>query len=312
MDRHPGRLNPTGGYGARLMNKFAHPGVFLLSGIIQSLSPVGNTSRRATCEPWKEVKMTRNKVVVRVWVLCLSLLLLPGMVGCGAISNLIATPTPIPRKVRVIEYPPLDWAINTQVFSDVGCLGKLQESCTELIALGCDEIRGPRFHLGGLQPPYAIMECIHESGEPPNREYFKQQSGLDTRYRSYVIYQDGKYRLIIKQSEFKGIFVPVESTDEAISYAMAMTSLSARYDIDPNANVEYLVDVIEETHAKETSDGYLVYLFDWDHKMGCDIHSFYAVKVLVMRDGEAHEVERQEIYRSYSCFDFGVLTLDEN
>ena len=221
--------------------------------------------------------------------------------------------SPLPsQKVSVIEYPPLDWAINAQRLGDVGCVGKVQESCTELIALGCDEIRGPRFYLGGLQPPYAVMECIHESSEPPNREYFRQQPGLDTRYRSYAIFQDGKYRLIIKKSEFKASFAPVESTDEAISYAMAMTSLSARYDIDPNANVDYLVDVIEETHAEETSDGYLVHLFDWDHKMGCDIHSFYAVKVLVTRDGEVHEVKRQEIYRSYSCFDFGALTLDEN
>ena len=217
-----------------------------------------------------------------------------------------------PPKVNVIEYPPLDWSTNTQIFAEIGCVGQLPESCTELIALGCDEIRGPRFHLGGLQPPYAVMECIHGSDEPPDREYFRQQPGLDTRYRSYVIFQDGKYRLIINKSEFKDIFAPVESTDEALSYAMAMTSLEARFDIDPNANIDYLVDVIEETHAEETSDGYPVHLFDWDHKMGCDIHPFYAVKVLVTRDGEVHEAERQEIYRSYSCFDFGALTLDEN
>jgi hypothetical protein len=155
-------------------------------------------------------------------------------------------------KVNVIEYPPLDWATNMQLFAEIGCVGKLPESCTELIALGCDEIRGPRFHLGGLQPPYAVMECIHGSDEPPDREYFRQPPGLDTRYRSYVIFQDGKYRLIIDKSEFKDIFAPVESTDEALSYAMAMTSLEARFDIDPNANIDYLVDMIEETHAEET------------------------------------------------------------
>lgn len=216
------------------------------------------------------------------------------------------------QEVSVIEYPPLDWAINGQRLEDVGCVGKLQESCPELVALGCDEITGPRFYLGGLQPPYAVMQCIHEGGEPPSREYFRQPPGLDTRYRSYVIFQDGQFRLMIKQSEFKAIFAPVESADEAISYAMAMTSLSARYDIDPNANVDYLVDVIEETHAEETPDGYLVYLFDSDRKMGCDTHSCYAVKVLVTRDGAVHEAERREIYRSYACFDFGALTLDED
>jgi hypothetical protein len=216
------------------------------------------------------------------------------------------------QKVGVIEYPPFDRTIHTQGFEETGCAGKLHESCAELVALGCDEIVAPRFHLGGLQPAYAIMECIHENGEPPHREYFKQQSGLDARYRSYVIFQDGEYGLIIKKSEFKEIFAPVESTDEAISYAMAMTSLQARFDIDPNANVDYLVDEIQETHAEETPDGYLVYLFDWDHRMGCDTHSFHAVKILVRRDGDVHEVERQEIYTSYSCFDYGTLTLDED
>jgi len=193
----------------------------------------------------------------------------------------------------------------------MGCEGQLKESCTDLIALGCDVI-GPGFQFGGLQPPYAVMECIHENAEPPNREYFKQKPGLDPRYRSYVIFQGGKYGLIIKKSEFNEIFAPIESIDEAISYAMVMTSLSSRYDIDLKANVDYLVDVIEETHVKETPDGYLVYLFDWDRKMGCDIHTSYAVKVLVTRDGEVREVERQEIYREHACTDFGVLTLDEN
>ena len=216
------------------------------------------------------------------------------------------------RSTRVMDYPPLDWAINGQRLKQAGCTEKVQESCPELAALGCDEINGPRFYLGGLQPPYVVMECIHENGEPPNQEYFKQLQGLDTRYRSYALYQDGTYRLFIKKSEFKKFFAPVESTDEAISYAMAMTSLGARFDLDPNANIDYLVDVIEETHAEETPDGYLVYLFDWSHKMGCDLHPFYAVKVLVTLEGDVHEVERQEIYRNYACFDFETLTLDEN
>ncbi|MGB9591590.1 MAG: hypothetical protein ACPL1K_03640, partial [Candidatus Kryptoniota bacterium] len=122
---------------------------------------------------------------------------------------------------KVIEYPPLDWAINGQRLKDLGCVGKWQESCPALSALGCDEINTPSFYLGGLQPPYTVMECIHETNEPPNKEYFKKLPGLDTRYRSYAIDQDGTYRLLIKKSEFKEIFAPIESTDEAISYAMA-------------------------------------------------------------------------------------------
>lgn len=222
------------------------------------------------------------------------------------------TSTPTSEGVRVIEYPPLDWSINRQRIEETGCEGILEKSCPALIALGCDDINGPRFFLGGLQPPYAVMECINESGEPPNPTYFKQPAGLDTRVRSYVVFQDGKHRLMIKRSEFKEIFAPVESPEEALSYAMAMTSLQARFDIDPSDEVDFLVNVIEETHAEETPGGYLVTLFDWSHEMGCDDHPFFAVKVLVTPEGEVREVERQEIYRSYACFDFGGLTLDED
>lgn len=222
------------------------------------------------------------------------------------------TLTATQRKVTVIEYPPLDWSVNGWILSQFMCEEDIQESCPDLFALGCEDIKGPRFYLGGLDPPYPVMECIHENGEPPSSEYFKQPAGLDTRYRSFAIYQDGKFRLIIKKSEFKEIFAPVESKEEAISYAMAMTSLQARFDINPKDQNEYLVDLIEETHAEEVPEGYLVYLFDWSQKMGCDIHPFYAVKVLVTREGDLQELEREEIYRSYSCFDYGMLSLDDH
>lgn len=248
------------------------------------------------------------------------LLILP---GCAKISEtslpsqevlaVLATESPVPsREVTVIEYPPLNWSLNTQRIEATGCIGELPATCSVLIALGCDEVRGPRFYVNGLQPPYAIMECIHEEGEPADPAYFRQPAGLDTRYRSYAILQDGTYRLLIKKSEFKYTFAPVESMDEALSYAMAMTGLQARFDLQSLDGVEFLVDTLFETHVEETPEGYLVYLFDSDHKMGCDRHSFYAVKVLVNPEGEVHEVSREEIYRSYACFDFGALTLDDD
>jgi hypothetical protein len=216
------------------------------------------------------------------------------------------------RPTTIVDYPPLDWSINGQRLAEVGCEGDLQASCPELAALGCDQIKSPRFFLGGLKPPYPVMECIHENGQPPDPAYFRQVSGLDTRYRSYVVYQDGTFQLLIKKSEFKAIFAPIDSPEEAISYAMAMTSLEARFDLDRNPNVDYLVKHIEETHADETAEGYQVYLFDGSQRMGCDDHPFYAVTVLVTPEGDVHEVERQKIYESYACFDFDVLRLDED
>ena len=216
------------------------------------------------------------------------------------------------RPTTIIDYPPVDWAVNGQRLAKVGCGGDLQKSCPELAALGCDQLKSPRFYLGGLDPPYPVLECLNEGDAPPDQAYFRQVPGLDTRFRSYVIFQDGVFRLLIKQSEFKTAFAPVDSAEEALSYAMAMTSLEARFDLDRNPNVDYLVKHIEETHAEETAEGYLVYLFDGSHRMGCDVQPFYAVTVLVTPEGDVSEVKRQKIYESYSCFDFDVLRLDED
>lgn len=219
------------------------------------------------------------------------------------------TPT---LKVIFIEYPPPDWSINAERINETDCIGVLQDSCADLIALGCDEIRPPAFYTGGLMPPFAIGECIHYGESPPNRAYFKRPAGLDSRYRSYIVFQGDDYRLIIRRTEFREIFAPVESADEALSYAMAVTSLTADFSIDPNANIEYLVRVIEETHVEETPAGYVVHLFDSDRQMGCDTHEFFAVKVLVTQAGEVSELSREKIYTSYACFDFEGLALDQD
>lgn len=214
------------------------------------------------------------------------------------------------RTVTITEYPSLDWSANVQQLRDSGCQGQVPASCTELIALGCAEAQGPGFYTGGLQPPYPIIECIHADGEAPDPAFFRQVNGLDTRYRTFVIYQEGTYRYLIQKSAFQALFAPVESPEEALSFAMALTGFGARFDLDPDAEVEYLVDAIAETHVETTPEGYLVTLFDHAQQMGCDTVPFYTVQVLVTPEGQVQEVAREEIYRSYACFDFEALRLE--
>lgn len=229
------------------------------------------------------------------------------MASCQSLPD--ATPTP---KVVVVDYPPFNWSVNVERLTETGCSGVLGENCTELIRLGCDEIRPPHFYTGGLEPPFPVGECIHQGDNPPNKAYFRQPNGLDSRYRSFVVFLEDETRLMIKQSEFREVFAPVESAEEALSYAMAMTSLSAEYSFDPNGKVKYLVDKIEETHVEETPQGYVVFLFDSDHRMGCDTHEFFAVNVLVTPAGEVIEQSRRVIYETYACFDFDELRLDDH
>ena len=234
-----------------------------------------------------------------------------GLLLASCVRPLPTTP-PVAHTVTITEYPPLDWSANVQYLRDSGCEGQVPATCSELLALGCDEAHGPAFYLGGLQPAYPIIECIHATGEAPDPAYFRQLNGMDTRYRTFVVYQDGTYRYLTQKSAFQALFAPVESPEEALSFAMALTGLGARFDLDPNADVEYLVDAIAETHVEATPEGYRVTLFDHARQMGCDTHPFYAVQVLVTPEGQVQEVERQEIYRGYACFDFEALTLVED
>lgn len=84
------------------------------------------------------------------------------------------------QPISVVDTPPLDWLINAQRLKEGGCSENLQESCPELVALGCDEINSPRFYLGGLQPAYAITECIHEDvRELDRQEIYKSYACFD-------------------------------------------------------------------------------------------------------------------------------------
>lgn len=217
-----------------------------------------------------------------------------------------ASPAPVetqlPARTSVIEYPRPSLTANTQGLSDVGCEGQLSaKSCADLIALGCDAT-WPTNQLGGLKPAYAVMSCSHADGEPPNKEYFTRGMCLDQSYHSYVIFQNGKYQLA-QEAEFRSVFAPIESADEALSYALAVTEFFPDYDIEISPFNVYLVETIEETHVEEMTEGYLVHLFDSDHRCGCALHPIYTVDVLITRDGEVRQATRQEIYRQHVCVD---------
>jgi len=226
------------------------------------------------------------------------------LAGCSARQPTSPAPveTQLPARTSVIEHPRPSPAANTQGFSDVGCEGQLSAaSCAELIALGCDVI-WPTYQFGGLKPAQAVMSCIHEDVKPANKEYFTQGMCLDRSYHSYVIFQNGKYQLA-KEAEFRSVFAPIESADEALSYALAVTEFFPDYDVEISPYNVYLVETIEETHVEEMPAGYLVHLFDSDHRCGCALHPIYAVDVLVTRDGQIQQANRQEIYQQHVCVD---------
>ena len=84
--------------------------------------------------------------------------------------------------------------------------------------LGCQRVEG-RDLLGGLTPPVPAAWCIYETGAPPNPEGYQFIAKPNPHYRATVVYTDGQYSLLSDQSALQAIYAPVDSPEEAISYA---------------------------------------------------------------------------------------------
>jgi hypothetical protein len=119
--------------------------------------------------------------------------------------------------------------------------------------------------------------------------------------------QDGVSRIISTQEELREWFAPVESADEALSYALVATGYSAKYapedyrlavgDIcDPGPeHYYYCTDVLEDTHVSEVANGYHVNLF-YSERYGCGPFPVSSVTVKVSFDGSLSEFPKTKLF----------------
>lgn len=204
-----------------------------------------------------------------------------------------AIPTPIPP--RFINHTPPELTVDFGPFEKAGCpyLEEYQvRKCNEdspLLALGCWMIGETSDFLGALEPSYPIATCAMNrwgSAEEITHRYYSYSArgncfysvwlGQDVIFYQYVVFQDNQYKLIETEDEFRDIFAPIESADEALGYVVAVTGLDAKYGLEQDSRIgwlsrgrgedaqveyEYFVDVIEDTHVTTEPDGYLVHLF---------------------------------------------------
>ena len=103
------------------------------------------------------------------------------------------------------------------------------------------------------------------------------------------------------------MFAPIESSNEALSYALAATDLVAHYATrdDPFLHhADYFVEKLEDTHVEETAQGFVVHLFTAPIPLcGCGVHTVYAVDILVTKDGRVDQLNATEAYAVEACVD---------
>lgn len=215
-------------------------------------------------------------------------------------------PTP-----RFINHPRPILSVAFDAFDNAGC--PLDEYgfrfCTNdspLKAFGCDEIQEPSSLIGGLDPYYPIAVCrVRDKPNQMNAEiraeiengmYFYHIGGVFSSYIRYVILQDSEFHLIKSEDEFRNIFAPIETPEEALSYVLAVKSLSAYYDLAYNPDYEYEIGTIEDTYVISVPNGYKLHLYDYE-LLGCGPHWTYQVDMQITSQGIIQEIERKQIFR---------------
>ena len=204
-------------------------------------------------------------------------------VATGTVIYIVLPPKIIrhPKPILTVQYEP---------FEKLGCkidFNQANYSCPDTIPwkerLGNRPLKRVSNLVGGLIPSYSIVNC--EIGYP-NEYQALIRIQAQMKDMCYIIFDGKEYKVIDNEEEFRNIFAPIESEEEALSYAIAVKYLNAQYGIIKNYLLyEYLVDTIEETHVVKGESGYDVYLF-YHMRTGCGPFYTYSITINVSEMGE--------------------------
>jgi hypothetical protein len=199
---------------------------------------------------------------------------------------------------------------DSNAFIDEGCfVDGYNLDCSNLgfdQRYGCIRVSNASAALGNLSPKLPMVECLVRSEDYNfnSSEGIIREGCMMPVHRRYIIKQDEEFKLISTKEEFKYLFAPVEIKEEALSFAVALTSSIPKYDASAPEGYFPVASSIEPTYVEETDGGFKVHLFDYD-VCGCGTHPYYAIDYSVTRAGNVTELSRQKVYDSNMtiCFD---------
>lgn len=97
------------------------------------------------------------------------------------------------------------------------------------------------------------------------------------------------------QKEFATFFAPIDSPEEALSFALAATGYSAYSQFDTLPDFRFFSDTLESTRVEQDNAGYKVNLFYYQ-LCGCGPHTTSVVDVQVRKDGSLEIGELKKLY----------------
>jgi hypothetical protein len=199
---------------------------------------------------------------------------------------------------KVIQHPAPSLKVDNSYFSGLGCFS--DPSCLpqnlQDIEHPIDYISEPADLLGGLNPALPLAVATTHSFTPEDEipSIYVNRCMVQQHIR-YLVSIDGDIRLVDSVAGLASLYAPIDSPDEALSYAMASTGYSAVYDLHENRELKFYIDSPEETFVREVSGGFLVHLFS-TYLCGCGPHIVKSVDVTVTTDGTIKLSDAVEVF----------------
>ena len=215
---------------------------------------------------------------------------------------------PLKRKPDIIHHDPPVLSVDDSYFISTKCYNDLSCLPDGLISTNpqYDHLGKASDMLGGLTPsvPLAVLTSNWYQ-TIPDVQFLYVKPCLSTRHVRYVVRVEGELVLLDSVESMAAVYAPIESVEEALSYALAATGYSAVYDLESTPNLKLLVEPLEETYVAETPDGYTVHLFD-TFLCGCGPHVIRSIEVQVSREGKVTQSQPVDAFRDPAIDDLCV------
>ncbi|MBM3309560.1 MAG: hypothetical protein FJY77_04830 [Candidatus Altiarchaeales archaeon] len=159
----------------------------------------------------------------------------------------------------------------------------------------CHSITEASAYLSGLSPSVPLVECQFIKKDWDSDEGIMHKGCMLPAFNRYLVLVDGKTTALSTTQEFAQFFAPVETREEALAFATALTNSYPLYNTTLPEGYRVFVSEIKPTNVEETDEGFVVHLFDYQF-CGCGPHTTYAVDYLVSGEGNVTEISGERIY----------------
>lgn len=193
---------------------------------------------------------------------------------------------------------------NVSLFIEAGCVqqagGVLGCSAIRLEErFSCLSIGEPPFDGNALKPGVQIVECEfgfwNEDGANGSQGGIIREGCMAPIYRRYIALDAEGFTEIVSKGDFVRLFAPVETPEEAMAFALALTDSYADYSPEPPEGYHPVAPSVRPSCVRKTGEGYVVHLF-WRAKCGCGTHPYYEIDYLVAWNGDVSEISRSMVY----------------